>query len=246
MRKVSEWLQVGYRLIGLIVGLTLFAAAVSSFAEVEAGEDLLTVLTGDVLVASVAIFFAAVAAAIYAKPGFDEAVASRRPAQLEMTYFQLVDSDENPLAAESSDGPPRFRLSQAPPCRVTLYVTVENVGRGASQCILNLRVPFHCGLQPRDPPKAQHDVSSPSGRLVELVRGVSTRCRLSTADAVLPPSVSRTYSAEIDLPNDKVWDAGWPMRVQFFGPNEPGFAVDFAWWVAPFAGAPTVVAHPGS
>jgi len=72
----------GYRAIALIVGLALVVAAASSFFEVEAHQNLVTVLSGDVLVASVAIFSAAVTAAIYAKPAFDDALARARPADL--------------------------------------------------------------------------------------------------------------------------------------------------------------------
>jgi hypothetical protein len=218
--------------IALIVGASLFAGAVCSVVLTDAAEPLITVLTADVLVASLAIFAAAVAAAIYAKPAYDQAIESLRPADIEMVDFQLSASDGTLPRADTSDGLTVFRVSAARPHTLKLSVTITNVGAVHSLCAFNLKVPVECLLQPRDPAKVQHEIVS-VGKVAELTPSVTTRSQVSAAEGMLYRGYSKEYNAEITLPDGECpWESGWPMRLCCFGPNEPGYALDFAWWVS--------------
>ncbi len=208
------------------------AAAASSIALADEGEPLIAVLTADALVVSVAIFAAAVAAAIYAKPAYDQAIASLRPAEVEIVDFQLDGTDGAQQTIDTLNEVPVFRVSSVRPYTIRVCVTITNVGAANTWCSFNLWVPASCDLQPCDPAKVQHEVMS-RGKLVELTPGEETQCKVSTAEGMLYRGYSKEYNAEITLPTEGCpSESGWPMRLCCFGPNERGFAVEFAWWVA--------------
>lgn len=176
-----------------------------------------------------AIFLAAVTAAIYAKPAFDEALARTRPAELELDVSVMASGVAVPPT--STDDGHVFRVVGACPRTIEIRLSLKNVGKQACACVFNFRVPEQCQLRPLDEVSKQHFLSS-GDRDLELVPGLVSTGRYSYAQVVLPSKVYATYAAEISLPADlSSWPSGWPMRVIATGVNNQKLQLDFWWWV---------------
>jgi hypothetical protein len=231
MSNISAWLRENW-VIATIVGASVLVGTGISVAELHANESLLTVFAGLTLVASVAIFAAAVTAAIYAKPAYDDAVSLRRPAELNIEDFSLIDGITELEPKDRGAEWPVYDTGQPRPRPVKLRVKIRNVGKRNSRCILNIQVPFECGLFPLDAPRLEHYLSSGENRYT-LMPGVVALCRLSAAEGLIPSKMTITYTAEIALPDAAPeWDSGWPMRIVMRGVGNQQLAVNFAWWLS--------------
>ena len=127
------WLRRNLAIV-LIVGATVGSGVALSFAAKGAQENLLTILTGLTLVASLAILASAVTAAIYAKPAYDEAVAHLRPVALRLYNLTLRDEQGKTVTVvRQIDGFDVYEVSL--PCTTLIQVSVQNVGRASAYCI---------------------------------------------------------------------------------------------------------------
>lgn len=255
------WLW-NHRIVSGIVGVSAVTGVVLSVVEVNDGQDLATVLIGLTLIASVAILAAAITAAIYAKPAYDEAVSLLKPIQLSIVEFslsdengELVTTDQGELyigdggewvfnpSFQSTESTLVYQSTQRFPSDLRLEVTVFNEGKGTARCGMNLRVPTECELRPLDP--ETHRLTS-AHRYSALAPEAYTRCRLSVSDNLIPRGVNKTYAAEIKIPDQaSPWDLGWPMRLTFFRPGETETAIDRMWWVSVPAARDEEAAIPG-
>jgi hypothetical protein len=223
-------------LVTAIVALTLLLGVVLSIAEDILGEPLATILITDTLIATVAILAAAVTAAVYAKPAYDDAVNLRRPAQLKITEFTLR-AGGSEIEPETGVSPRVFLITCDCPTTLTLDFTVRNVGRHTTRAGFNLRVPEQCGLSPSGDPASGHHLT-PGARVRELVPDVLARCVVSSADTVIPRNINKSYSAELTIPAGVCpWESGWPARLLFFNPSsdvdsEPS-PTEETWWMRP-------------
>jgi len=255
------WLW-NHRIVSGIVGVSVGLGVVLSVVEVNDRQNLATVLVGLTLIASVAILAAAITAAIYAKPAYDEAVSLLQPIHLSIVDFslsdengELVTTDQGQLylgdvgewvfnpSFQSTESVPVYQSTQPLPSDLRLEVTVFNEGKGTARCGMNFRVPAECELRPLDP--ETHRLTS-ANRYARLAPDVYTRCRLSVSDNLIPRGVNKTYAAEIKIPDSvSSWDLGWPMMLMFFRPGETENAIERMWWVSVPAARDEKAAIPG-
>lgn len=225
-----NWVRTN--VIAVIVGTAVLVGAGLTAAALSADQSLLAVLTGLTLVASVAIFAAAVAAAIYAKPAYDDAVSLRRPAELNVEDFCLQDGTTELAPDDRGTKTPVYSVGGPRPSAVKLRVTITNEAQWNARCIFNIQVPTQCELAPLDAPRLEHYLTG-GENLKEVMPGVIVRCRSSAAEGLIPSGVTITYTATITLPDaDPDWEFGWPMRVAMRGVGNERLAIDFAWWLS--------------
>jgi hypothetical protein len=221
--------------IVLIVVASLGASAVVSYVIVDAGESLTAVLTGDILIASVSIFLAAVAAALYAKPAYDAATASLRKDDVKLVRLS-VDDGATEIEPEG-DGEPRvFVVSNPQPCTVIIKVQFFSIAEHAKPMIFNFQVPAGCEIQPKDNPLSGHYEVYGTTLSPLVVEGEFVPARLTRAESVIYPRVNKSYSVEVTLPYEpSLMLGGWPMRAVVRGLNDKDLALDERWWVTPLA-----------
>lgn len=154
-----------------------------------------------------------------------------RPVKLDLAEFSLTDAGTELTAESPLASVPLYRILDSAPCAVKVRVRIQNLAHIQSRCIFNLRVPTQCDLRPLDAPSIGHYLTS-SQTTRYFMPGVSPRWRSSAAEVVLPPRASRTYTAEIVLPETtSQWAAGWPMQIIMKGINEKDPAINIRWWV---------------
>ena len=243
LATVLEWLKRNLVII-LIVAATVGGGIVLSVAAKNAHENLLTILTGLTLVASLAIFASAVTAAIYAKPAYDEAVTHLRPVDLELYGLTLRNELGEPItAAGQADGFDVYETSL--PCTMLVQVSVQNVGRTSAYCIFNLRVPAECDITPIDPMTGHHQTTDE--RILRLMPRVFTSARYTAAEPQIARGAIVAYAAKVRIPrahpSQKAWSmrpsspwhpdlssahslAAWPIQIVVRGFVEDEFAID--------------------
>ena len=246
--SIFRWLG-NHGVLIAIVGGSIAAGIVLSVVEVDDGQDLATVLIGLTLIVSVAILAAAVTAAVYAKPAYDQAASILKPIHLSIVEFslsdangQLVTEDQGQLLQEapgewifnpsfhSTESLPVYQSTQPLPSVLTLQVTVKNEGKGTARCAMNFQIPSECDLEPRDPPTQR---LASAIRDLPLNDDVSAPCRFSIADTEIPRDISISYVTDITIPAQAPkWRLGWPMYLFFFRPGEQKNAIELQWWVS--------------
>jgi hypothetical protein len=223
-RRARVWVQKN-RAISVIIGLTCaFGLAVVILAEVE-GEDISTFYSGMTLVASFAILSAAVAAAIYAKPGYDAVIAQRQPSNLEIADITIRDSgleELTPVAIADSlvtdRGEPIDVFEARVGSTIHLTVSIYNAGTIPAHIVWNLNVPAVCGLDPTDHPGLAHYLGTPRDYSIGE-NAVLTR--LSVSRYELPAHVTVGFHADITLPDVLCDEAdGWPMEAKVVGESD--------------------------
>jgi hypothetical protein len=230
---VRAWLL--RRAIVLIVLASLVASAVVSYVIVDAGQSLTAVLTGDILIASVSIFLAAVAAALYAKPAYDAATASLRKNDVRLLRLSL-DDGATEIEPEGDGEPMVFVVSDAQPCKVIIKVQFWSVANQAMPMIFNFQAPAGCEIQPKDNPLSGHYEVYGTTILPLVAEGDNVPARLTRAVSVIYPQVTKSYSVEVTLPYEPSLSlGGWPMRAVVRGLNDKEPALDERWLVTPLA-----------
>ena len=103
------------RTIVAIVALALGVGIASAVSMALTGHTLDTIFAGLSLIVSEAIFVAAIAAAVYAKPAYDEAVARMRPPLLHIQEFGIYSVDDSRLSPDrQSERSQRIRAVRPP------------------------------------------------------------------------------------------------------------------------------------
>jgi hypothetical protein len=236
VKKVIAWSR-NNGAVSLIAGIALvLGAAVVTVAIVkhQSGDSVYLGLT---LVVSVAILLAAVAAAIYAKPAYDEVVAQRLPPKLEISDITLLDAESKRLTAvgvasslTNQSGDPIEKYETWAGSTIHLQVSITNAGKSSARFIFNCHVPAACTIRPTDHAGLAHYPAVPE--LYSLTADEEL-CNWTTARLDLPPDLTVTFHLDISLPDEaREGDDGWPMDVLVSGERDWRRSVqDKTWFV---------------
>jgi hypothetical protein len=218
-----------YKTILAIVGATLTAAGVSSYFEVDADTGLLTVLTGDVLVVSVAIFAAAVTAAIYAKPTFDVARALANPAKIVLKSLTVYQGSVNLVPRLGEDGRNMYTVpARALPLRVSATVSSDDEVPRRTRC--NILAALPCNLTPVSPREFRRQPDEPSWPL--LPEEGSVPIAVVAGNHEVTEATTSRFIVDLALPAERSrWTNGWPMRMTLTANNRAGFVIDHTFWI---------------
>jgi hypothetical protein len=249
LTTVLKWLKRNLAIVLIVLASVGGGTALSVVATNE-HHDLLTILTGLILVVSVALFAAADAAAIYAKPAYDEAVAHLRPNKLALYSLTLCDEPGNTIpTARTADGFDFYDVSL--PSAITIRVSFRNVGRASAYCLFNLRVPVECELTPLDDPSSGHHPSTDQ-RILRLMPTVFMMARYSASEVRVPRGVIVAYAVEVRIPevapSERAWVSppaspsqpdpsaarsltAWPIQIVVKGAADDEFSIDRSLWV---------------
>jgi hypothetical protein len=218
-----------YRWILLIVIATLIAAAVSSFFEVKAGQNLSTILTGDVLVVSVAIFAAAVTAAIYAKPAFESARALAEPPRITVQAITVAQDGSDLTWRVGEDSRIIFTApTRSAPIKVTVAVNSDDPWPRPTYC--NILAASPCQLNAVSPKSLSTLPDEPSYLL--LLDESPIAVAVVGGDHEVTEAAITRFIAELTVPDERShWPNGWPVRMTLTANNRRGFVIDETWWI---------------
>lgn len=237
-KKVIAWVRKNGA-VSLIAGIALvLGVAVVTVAVVkhQSGDSVYLGLT---LVVSVAILLAAVAAAIYAKPAYDEVVAQRLPPKLEISDITILDAESKRLTTVgvasslvSESGDPIERYETRAGSTIRLQASIRNTGKSSARFIFNCHVPAACAIRPMDHPGLAHYPAVPE--LYPLTADEEL-CNWTTARLDLPSGLTVTFHLDISLPDEaREGDDGWPMDVLVSGERDWQRSVqNKTWFVYP-------------
>jgi hypothetical protein len=226
-----SWVKTAkkYKTILAIVGATLTAAGVSSYFEVDANTGLLTVLTGDVLVVSAAIFAAAVTAAIYAKPAFDVARALANPAKIVLESLTVYQGEVNLVPHLGEDGRDIYTApARALTLRVSATVASDDEVPRRTRC--NILAVLPCNLTPVGPKEFRRQPDEPSWPLLPEEGPVPIA--VVAGNHEVTEAVKSRFIVDLALPVERSrWTNGWPMRMTLTASNRAGFVIDHTFWI---------------
>ena len=240
MKRAIVWVR-NNGAVSLIAGITLVLVVVVVAIAVVKHQSGDSVYLGLTLVVSVAILLAAVAAAIYAKPAYDEVVAQRLPPKLEISDITILDAESKRLTAVGvasslvgGSGDPIERYETRAGSTIQVQVSITNAGKSSARFIFNCHVPVACAIRPKDHPGLAHYPSVPE--LYGLTADEEL-CNWTTARLDLPSGLTVTFHLEISIPDEsREGDDGWPMDVLVSGERDWQRSVqDKTWFIHPIA-----------
>ncbi|MHB8243664.1 MAG: hypothetical protein ACYDHN_16970, partial [Solirubrobacteraceae bacterium] len=186
----------------------------------------------DILVASVAIFLAAIAAAIYAKPSYDAARALVEPPVFAPPDVTVRSGGSECHRVHDVNGHDTFLVGTPLPTSVEIEIAVLLKGTVPRQTLTNFLIASPCRLTPISN-KPGHEALG-NEPLYELLPNQAIRVSGTVARREIFPSVRTFFAVRATLHDaPSPWpDQGWPIRVMVRGNNQPLPSLDHTWWIA--------------